>query len=206
MSNFMNIKTFPSSIKKLTGLLVTIGASALISLPVLAQSYYSAGIFNPRSNSTSRSIDGTIAGELDAAIKYYQNFQTFAEAVNQAGLMEKFKTLSSSNANELQYTVFVPTDEAFAALPEDTRKELFKPENKDKLVKLLDYHVVAGVVSDEDVAGGKIKTVSGNTIEINLDTTEEKITLNESSVIQSSQRAKNGVIVLIDRVLMPPDF
>lgn len=201
----MKIKIFPSQLQKLTGLLVTIGASALISLPVLAQSYYSAGIFNPRSNSTSRSVDGTIAGELDAAIKYYQNFQTFAEAINQAGLMEKFKTPSSSD-NKVQYTVFIPTDEAFAALPEATRKELFKPENQDKLVKLLNYHIVPGAVSNEDVAGGEVKTVSGNAIQINLDTAEEKITLNESSVVQSSQRATNGVIVLIDRVLMPPDL
>ncbi|MDJ0555843.1 MAG: fasciclin domain-containing protein [Microcoleaceae cyanobacterium MO_207.B10] len=192
--------------KKLTGLLVTIGASALISLPVLAQSYYSSAIFNPRSNSTSRSLDGTIAGEFDAAIKYYQNFQTFAEAVNNAGLMENFKTQSSSNANEVQYTVFVPTDEAFAALPETTIKELFKVENKDKLVKLINYHVVSGAVSNEDVALGKVQTISGNSIKINVDTAEEKITLNEASIVESSQRAKNGVIVLIDKVLMPPDL
>ncbi len=201
----MNTKTFSTQIKKMSGLLVTIGASALISLPVLAQNYYPSAIFNPRPNSTSRSVDGTIAGELDAAIKYYQNFQTFAEAVKKAGLMENFKTQSSNNTNEVQYTVFVPTDEAFAALPEATREELLKPENKDKLVKLLNYHIVPGIVSNEDIAVGKIKTVSGSTIEINLNTAEEKISLNQSSVVQSSHRATNGVIVLIDQVLTPPN-
>lgn len=201
----MNTKTISNPIKKLTGLLAAIGASTLISLPVVAQNYYSAGIFNPRTNRTSRSVDGTIAGEFDKAIKYYQDFQNFAEAIQQAGLMEQFKTQSGKN-NEVQYTVFVPTDEAFAALPEATKKELFKPENKDKLVELLNYHIVSGVVSDQDVAAGKVKTVSEQTIEINLDTTEDKITLNESSVIKSSQRATNGVIVLIDQVLIPSDL
>jgi len=202
----MNTKAFSSPIKKLTGLLLTISASALIGLPVLAQNYYSAAIFNPRRNSTSRSVDGTIAGELDAAIKYYQNFQTFAEAVNQAGLMEKFRSSNSRDANQVQYTVFVPTDEAFAALPEATRKELFKPENKEKLLKLLNYHIVPGTVSNEEVAEGIVETVSGDRIKINLDTTEEKITLNESSTIESSQRAKNGVIILVDEVLMPQEL
>ncbi len=202
----MNTKAFPSPIKKLTSLLLTIAASALISLPVLAQNYYSAAIFNPRRNSTSRSVDGTIAGEFDAAIKYYQNFQTFAEAVNQAGLMEQFRSSNSSDGNKVQYTVFVPTDEAFAALPEATRKELFKPENKEKLLKLLNYHIVPGSVSNEEVAQGLVETVSGDKIKINLHSTEDKITLNESSAIESSQRAKNGVIILVDEVLMPQEL
>ncbi len=199
----MNTKAFSSPIKKFTGLLLTIAASALISLPVLAQNYYSAAIFNPRRNSTSRSVDGTIAGEFDAAIKYYQNFQTFAEAVNQAGLMEQFR---SSDNDKVEYTVFVPTDEAFAALPEATRKELFKPENKEKLLKLLNYHIVPGNVSNEEVAEGIVETVSGDQITINLHSTDDKITLNESSTIESSQRAKNGVIILVDEVLMPQEL
>ncbi|MGD1809658.1 fasciclin domain-containing protein [Dapis sp. BLCC M126] len=199
----MNTKAFSSPTKKLTGLLLTIAASALISLPVLAQNYYSAAIFNPRRNSTSRSVDGTIAGEFDVAIKYYQNFQTFAEAVNKAGLMKQFR---SSDNDKVEYTVFVPTDAAFAALPEATRKELFKPENKDKLLKLLNYHIVPGSVSNEEVAEGRVETVSGDQIKINLDATEDKITLNESSTIESSQRAKNGVIILVDQVLMPEEL
>ncbi|NES04126.1 MAG: fasciclin domain-containing protein [Okeania sp. SIO2F4] len=200
----MNTKAVSSPMKKLTGLLLTIAASALISLPVLAQNYYSSAIFNPRRNSTSRSVDGTIAGEFDAAIKYYQNFQTFADAVNQAGLMEQFR--SSNSRGAVEYTVFVPTDAAFAALPEATRKELFKPKNKEKLLKLLNYHIVPGAVSNEEVAEGMVETVSGDRITINLDAIEDKITLNESSTIESSQRAKNGVIILVDEVLIPEEL
>ena len=192
-------------IKKLTGAVAAVGVSAMISLPVLAQFNYSASIFNP-SGGTSRSVDGTIAGELDSAIKYYRDFQAFAEAVKKAGLTDNFRVKDQADPNKVLFTVFVPTDEAFAALPADIREKLFKPENKDKLAKVLNYHVVAGQVTAKEIEAGVVQTAAGMPVKIQLNETGDKVTLNGASVIQSSRRTANGVIVLVDKVLLPPDL
>lgn len=192
-------------IKKLTGAVAALGVSALITVPVLAQFNYSASIFNP-SGGTSRSVDGTIAGELDSAIKYYRDFQAFAEAVKKAGLTDNFRVKDQADPNKVLFTVFVPTDEAFAALPADIREKLFKPENKDKLAKVLNYHVVAGQVTAKEIEAGVVQTAAGMPVKIQLNETGDKVTLNGASVIQSSRRTANGVIVLVDKVLLPPDL
>jgi uncharacterized surface protein with fasciclin (FAS1) repeats len=132
---------------------------------------------------------------------------TLVAAVKAAGLVD---TLSGPGP----FTVFAPTNEAFAKLPEDTVDTLLKPENKDQLVKILTYHVVAGKVSSKDLikmikkGGGKVdlKTVSGGTITASLDMgkvvlTDEKggkATVTIADVFQS-----NGVIHVIDAVLLP---
>lgn len=192
-------------IKKLTGALAAVSVSALISLPVLAQFNYSASIFNPSSGAT-RSVDGTIAGELDSAIKYYRDFQAFAEAAKKAGLTENFRAKDQTDPNKVLFTVFAPTDEAFAALPADIREKLFKPENKDKLAKVLNYHVVAGQVTAKEIEAGVVQTAAGAIVKIQLNATGDKLTLNGASVVQSSRRTANGVIVLVDKVLLPPDL
>lgn len=176
---------------------VVLSTSLCLSVPALAQYRYASSIFNPSPSRTSRSADGTIGGELDAAIKYYQPYQTFAEAVQAAGLTDELRN------TEETFTVFVPTDEAFAALPMEVKQDLFKPENQDKLLQLLNYHVVPGAVSVEDVEQGKLPTRQGTTVTIELNDTEDQLTLNENSVVQSSQGTRNGVIVLIDQVLLP---
>lgn len=192
-------------IKKLTGALAAVGASALISFPVAAQFNYSASIFNPSSGAT-RSVDGTIAGELDSAIKYYRDFQAFAEATKKAGLTENFRAKDQTDPNKVLFTVFAPTDEAFAALPADIREKLFKPENKDKLAKVLNYHVVAGQVTSKEIETGVVQTAAGTSMKIQLNAAGDKLTLNGTSVVQSSRRTANGVIVLVDQVLLPPDL
>ena len=192
-------------IKKLTGAVAAVGVSAMISLPVLAQFNYSASIFNP-SGGTSRSVDGTIAGELDSAIKYYRDFQAFAEAVKKAGLTDNFRAKDQADPNKVLFTVFAPTDEAFAALPADIREKLFKPENKDKLAKVLNYHVVAGQVTAKEIEAGVVQTAAGMPMKIQLNQAGDKLTLNDASVVQSSRRTANGVIVLVDKVLLPPDL
>jgi uncharacterized surface protein with fasciclin (FAS1) repeats len=192
-------------IKKFTGALAAVGATALIGLPVVAQFNYSASIFNP-SGSTSRSVDGTVAGELDSAIKYYRDFQSFAEAMKTAGLTENFRAKDQTDPNKVLFTVFAPTDEAFAALPADIREKLFKPENKDKLAKVLNYHIVPGQVTAKEVEIGVVQTAAGMPVKLELNTAGDKLTLNGASVVQSSRRTANGVIVLVDKVLLPPDL
>lgn len=174
------------------------GASLLVSLPVLAQFQYSASIFSPTAGPVRRSVDGTVAGELESAIKYYQQFQAFAEAMKSTGLIEELRTQDPANTEEIKFTVFAPTDEAFAALPEEIKAD------PAKLRQVLNYHIIQGQVSDQQIAEGQLSTVAGIPLEIQLNETGTEIILNNNSIVQSSQRAENGVIVVVDHLLVPP--
>ncbi len=101
------------------------------------------------------------------------------------------------------FTVFAPTDAAFAKLPAGTVERLLKPENKAKLVSILTYHVVAGKVMSAGLAGKvtEAKTVEGTTVKI--DATKGGVTVNGAKVVKADIAATNGVIHVIDTVLIP---
>ena len=123
------------------------------------------------------------------------SFTTLAAALTQAGLIETLK-------GEGPFTVFAPTDAAFAALPAGTVEDLLKPENKDKLVAILTYHVVPGKVMSTDlVEGMKAATVNGAEVTITLDGGPK---VNGAVISMPDVAASNGVINVIDTVLMPP--
>ena len=123
------------------------------------------------------------------------DFETLVAAVKAAGLVE---TLSGKGP----FTVFAPTDAAFAKLPAGTVENLLKPENKDKLVALLTYHVVAGKVMAADVVGlDKATTVNGAVADITVTGTTVKV--DEATVTATDIKASNGVIHVIDTVIMP---
>ncbi len=122
------------------------------------------------------------------------DFKILVKAIEAAGLVE---TLSG----EGEFTVFAPTDKAFAALGEDILKELLKPENKDQLIAILTYHVVPGVVDSSDLETGEVKTVEGSPVEIKLG---QSVEVNEATVIQADIKASNGMIHVIDTVILPP--
>ena len=123
------------------------------------------------------------------------SFNTLVAAVEAAGLTETLK-------GEGPFTVFAPTDEAFAKLPDGTVEMLLKPENKDKLVAILTYHVVAGkVTSAEVVKITSAKTVNGE--EITIKTADGKVMVDDATVIKADVPASNGVIHVIDTVIMP---
>lgn len=122
-------------------------------------------------------------------------FQTLVAAVKAAGLAE---TLSGPGP----FTVFAPTDEAFAALPAGTVDELLKPENKEQLVAVLTYHVVPGKVMAADVKAGPVKTVQGAEATISVDGGTVKI--DSAKVVQTDIKTSNGVIHVIDAVILPP--
>ena len=125
------------------------------------------------------------------------NFGTLLAAANAAGLAE---TLGSAGP----FTVFAPTDEAFAKLPAGTVETLLKPENKQKLVDILKYHVVAGRVYDVAAAkAGQATTLLGQSI--NTSVTENGLRINEAAVVAKNIEATNGVIHVIDSVLLPSD-
>ena len=122
------------------------------------------------------------------------DFKILVTAVKAAGLVE---TLSGED----KFTVFAPTDKAFAALGEEKLKELLKPENKDKLVGILTYHVVPGVVKSSDLETGEVKTVEGSPVEIELG---KSVKVNEAMVIKADIETSNGIIHVIDKVILPP--
>jgi uncharacterized surface protein with fasciclin (FAS1) repeats len=126
-----------------------------------------------------------------------KSFSTLVAAVKAAGLVE---TLSGAGP----FTVFAPTDEAFAKLPAGTVEELVKPENKEKLTAILTYHVLAGKVmaADAIAADGKmVKTVNGQELAVKVK--DGKVMINDATVIIADVAASNGVIHAIDTVLLP---
>jgi uncharacterized surface protein with fasciclin (FAS1) repeats len=122
-------------------------------------------------------------------------FSTLVAAVTAADLVD---TLNS----EGPFTVFAPTDDAFAALPPGVLDALLLPENKDVLTKILTYHVVPGLVLSSDIADGDVATVEGQTVVLS---TADGVTVNGATVIQADVLADNGVIHVIDAVILPPD-
>jgi uncharacterized surface protein with fasciclin (FAS1) repeats len=123
------------------------------------------------------------------------NFKTLVAAVQAAGLVDTLKGTGP-------FTVFAPTDEAFAKLPAGTVDDLLKPENKDKLVAILTYHVVPAKVMAADVTGKETmaKTVQGGEITVKG---TDGVTVDGAKVIQADIVADNGVIHVIDGVIMP---
>ena len=125
------------------------------------------------------------------------DFETLVAAVKAADLVE---TLSGKGP----FTVFAPTDEAFGKLPKGTLEDLLKPENKKKLAGILTYHVVAGKVMAADAVKLKnAKTVQGQRVRIRV--TDGKVKLNRANVVKTDIACKNGVIHVIDAVILPPE-
>lgn len=124
------------------------------------------------------------------------SFQTLLTAAEAAGLVDTLKS-------EGPFTVFAPTDEAFAKLPEGTVEDLLKPENQDQLKAILTYHVVSGKTMSSDIAGKEleVKTVQGETIAI--DASDGTVMVDDATVVQADIGTDNGVIHVIDTVLMP---
>ncbi len=124
------------------------------------------------------------------------SFNTLATALKAAGLVDTLK-------GDGPFTVFAPTDEAFAKLPEGTVESLLKPENKDKLTAILTYHVVAGKVYAKQVVDlSSATTVEGSDIAIEVK--DGKVVLDgKSTVTKTDIKTSNGVIHVIDQVLMP---
>lgn len=138
--------------------------------------------------------DKSKAGDIVAVASNAGNFTTLVAAVKAAGLVE---TLQGPGP----FTVFAPTDEAFAKLPKGTVDNLLKPENRTKLASILTYHVVAGKVMAADVKTMKAKTVNGQTLDVQV--SDGKVTVDKAKVTKTDIAASNGVIHVIDAVVMP---
>lgn len=122
-------------------------------------------------------------------------FETLAAALSAAGLVDTLK-------GEGPFTVFAPTDAAFAALPPGTVEDLLKPANKDKLTAILTYHVVPGRYPSSRVAGiDQAATVNGDTVDISA--AGGRVMVDGANVVTADIAATNGVIHVVDKVLMP---
>ncbi|CAN5427732.1 fasciclin domain-containing protein [soil metagenome] len=123
-----------------------------------------------------------------------KDFSTLVAAVVAAGLAD---TLSGNGP----FTVFAPTNAAFAKLPAGTVEELVKPENKEKLAAILTYHVVGGKALSSGLADGqKVKTVNGQEITVSIN---GSVKIDQATVVTADLEASNGVIHVIDSVIMP---
>jgi uncharacterized surface protein with fasciclin (FAS1) repeats len=132
---------------------------------------------------------------VDTAVAAGQ-FNTLATALKAAGLVDTLK-------GKGKFTVFAPTDEAFAKLPAGTVEDLLKPENKEKLKAILLYHVVSGKVEAKKVVklnGKEVKTLQGAALKVD---TSNGVKVNSANVVKTDIKASNGVIHVIDAVLIP---
>ncbi len=161
--------------------LVTKVSSALLALVLATSVQASSG-----SAHESKDIVGVAAGA--------GSFTTLVAAVKAAGLVE---TLQGAGP----FTVFAPTDEAFAKLPAGTVESLLKPENKQKLVAILTYHVVPGKVMAADVKTMQAGTVNGQKLSVVVG--NDGVTVNNAKVVTTDVAASNGVIHVIDTVVLP---
>jgi uncharacterized surface protein with fasciclin (FAS1) repeats len=133
---------------------------------------------------------------VDTAVKA-GSFKTLTKALKAADLVTVLK-------GKGPFTVFAPTDAAFAKVPKATLESLLKPENKAKLVKVLTYHVVAGKVLSKDIKSGPVKTVEGSSVELKLE--DGKVEVDKAYVTKADIVTDNGVIHVIDAVLLPSDL
>ncbi|MEG4089810.1 fasciclin domain-containing protein [Microcoleus sp. Pol12B4] len=227
----MKNQNLPSWMKQLTGFAGIIGASALIGFPAWAHITSSTNVANatqtsqvagkvktaasPAPTGTTQAPTGatqaptgatqaptgttqapTAAGKDIVAIASGDaQFKTLTKALGAAGLVA---TLQGKGP----FTVFAPTDAAFAALPKGTVENLLKPENKAQLTKILTYHVVPGSVLSTSLKSGDVKSVEGTSLKVAV--SAGKVTVSGANVVKADIKASNGVIHVIDKVLMPP--
>jgi uncharacterized surface protein with fasciclin (FAS1) repeats len=207
----MKNQNLPSWMKQLTGFAGVIGASALIGFPAWAHINSNTRVANTTQTQqvagnvktaaspapTGASPAPTAAGKDIVAIASGDaQFKTLTKALGSAGLVT---TLQGKGP----FTVFAPTDAAFAALPQGTVENLLKPENKAKLTKILTYHVVPGSVVSTSLKSGDVKSVEGSSLKVAVST--GKVTVGGANVVKADIKASNGVIHVIDKVLMPPN-
>jgi uncharacterized surface protein with fasciclin (FAS1) repeats len=146
---------------------------------------------------TSGKTPAAAAGNIVELASSNKNFSKLVAAVKAADLAEAF-----SGAGP--YTLFAPTDAAFAQLPAGTLEKLLKPENKATLQKVLKYHVISGAVMAADVKTGKVDSAEGSAL--NIVASKGSVTVGGAKVVKADNVASNGVIHVIDKVLLPPSL
>jgi uncharacterized surface protein with fasciclin (FAS1) repeats len=187
-----------NSIKKLTFLVAIAGVTTAIGFPVLAKpkSFYPRyALFQPSAYSSVpyRNSEKDIAQTLIQDSK----FANLVSELKQAGLLDTLKQ------GKYKYTIFAPTNQAFNAVPKDVFKRYSQSENRMKVLK---YHLVAGEITEEKVNSGAVNTLQGQPIKIVVDDSSGTVKLNDANGKYPSTVASNGVIIEVDKVLLPSGF
>ncbi|WP_272819091.1 fasciclin domain-containing protein [Scytonema hofmannii] len=189
-----NASTSKDWFKKLACVVGITGVTTLISIPVFAKFYPPYALFQPYAarsypyRNSERTIADTLAQEKKFANLVYE--------LKEAGLLNTLK--------EGEYTLLAPTNEAFKALSKEEYQKYRQPENRAKVLK---YHLVNGLVAakDREVNGKEITTVEGHKVNVTV-ASDETVKLNDATGLHPSTKAKNGVIIEINKVLLPPNF
>lgn len=139
-------------------------------------------------------------GNLSEVAAANESLTTFLAAIEAAGLTQ---ALNEENS----ITIFAPSNAAFEALPEGTLESLLQQENQETLRRILAYHVIEGKVTSSDIEMGQVTTAEGNPIDVQINGEAEnmQVSVNEAKVVEADLEASNGVIHVIDKVMLPPE-
>jgi len=127
------------------------------------------------------------------------SLSTFNSVLETAGMTETLR-------GQGPYTVFAPSNQAFAAIPAETREQILRPENREKLRQVLSYHVVARNLPANQLQSGEVNTIAGQPLNVQVNQGTQQVSVNDASVTQPNLQATNGVVHVVDRVILPPDF
>lgn len=141
-------------------------------------------------------IRESVSGDIVAVILSDSRFTTLATVLKATGLLDQLKEGGP-------FTIFAPTDEAFAALPEGMLEMLLRPENIEQLRNLLKYHVIPGEVTSEELSSGEVQTVEGSSV--NVDAESDGVMVEDANLIDTDIPANNGVVHVIDKVMVLPE-
>jgi uncharacterized surface protein with fasciclin (FAS1) repeats len=188
----ITIQNYFQKLKQITAFLGVAGVTLLGSLPVEAQLYP-----NTVTNSVKiAQIPATTSLDIVDTVVSAGEFTILTQALQAADLVDTLK-------GEGPFTIFAPTDKAFSELAPGTLEELLKPENKAQLVKILTYHVVPGKVLSTDLKSGEVETLEGDKINVQVGAS---VKIDNATVIKADVPAINGVIHVIDTVILPNQF
>jgi transforming growth factor-beta-induced protein len=185
----MNLQIVTSALLS-ASLITALGCGSSAPAPASAD-----GASTPAAEATETSAEAPAEKDIVDTAVAAGSFDTLVAAVQAADLVEVLK-------GEGPFTVFAPTDEAFAKLPGGTVEDLLKPENKAKLQTILKHHVVSGKVMSSDVAGLKSAKTVENT-ELSIDASGGSVKIDDATVVTADIGCSNGVIHVIDTVMLP---
>ncbi|MGM3304920.1 fasciclin domain-containing protein [Anabaena sp. WFMT] len=190
------MKTSSRLLVKTVGIAIAL-ASVLVSSPSWAkkEKHHNSGHTQSVTTTTTTTVT-TTQTLVQVANTSSCGCSTFANAIRSAGWENTFSNTRSS------YTLFIPSDTAFAALPVATRRKLFLPQNRAILQQVLAYHILSGTVDYKKIKPGKFKTYQGKVVEIKYK--KGKFEIGKAKFKKSDMKAKNGYIHIIDTVLIPP--
>ncbi|MFT3991347.1 MAG: fasciclin domain-containing protein [Luteolibacter sp.] len=171
-------------------------ALAIVASAPFAMAADETKVVEKTTTTTTEKKEVPAPGTVATVVRDGQNFSILNQAIKAAGLEE---TLGGKG----HFTLFAPTDEAFTKLPEGSLAALLLPENKEKLRTLLTYHVIAGTQTSATFLDGKIKTLSGDPVKIDVDGNKDPIEVDDAKIVNPDQPATNGVVHVIDKVLVP---